>query len=48
VANFPHFNGTGAVYTFVSVNRRNNEARAHVAITPAIAVGFDTVGVERK
>ena len=24
----PHFNGTGSVCTFVSVNRRNNEARA--------------------
>jgi len=26
-ASFPHFNGTGSVYTFVSVNRRNNEPR---------------------
>jgi len=30
VVSFPYFNGTGSVYTFVSVNRRNNEARAHV------------------
>ena len=33
VARVPHFNGTGSVYTFVSVNRRNNEARAHVAMS---------------
>ena len=30
VESFPHFNGTGP-YTFVSVNRRNNELRAHIA-----------------
>jgi len=27
VTSFSYFNGTGSVYTFVSVNRRNNEAR---------------------
>ena len=27
-ASFPHFNGTGSLYRFVSVNRRNNASRA--------------------
>jgi len=32
VTSFPHFNGTGSVYTFVSVNRWNNEAGAHTGM----------------
>jgi len=29
----PYFNGTGSVYVaYVSVNRHNNEARAHIAM----------------
>jgi len=33
VAIFSYFNGTAVPYTFVYVNRRNNEARAHIAHT---------------
>jgi len=32
VASFPHFNGTAVLHTSVSVNRRNNEARAMWAL----------------
>jgi len=31
VANFPYIDGTGSEYTFVSVNRRNNDARGHTS-----------------
>ena len=32
VASFPYFYGTGSVYVCRSVNRRNNEAKAHIAV----------------
>jgi len=38
VANFPYFNGTAVPYTFVSVNRVNNEAPANTAIKCAPAL----------
>jgi len=38
VASFQYFNGTGSVYTFVSVNRRNNEAQAHCNVGPRFII----------
>jgi len=32
VESFPDFNGTGSIYVYISVDRRNNEAWAHIAV----------------
>jgi len=40
VASFPYFNGTAVLYTFVSVNRRNTEAPAHIQRAWARASSF--------
>jgi len=38
VTSLPHFNGTAVSYAFVSVNRRNNEARTHIVQTRTVSL----------